>query len=132
MKKKSNVNRTDRLNSEFKKDIYDIITRKIHNPLVSEMFSVLKVDTSKDLSHAKVYISIYSGSEEKRKATFGAIVSDAKKIRYEMSKTERLRTVPELTFILDDSMEYSDKMEKLFKSISTKREESEDDGKGDS
>ena len=81
------------------------------------MFSVLKVDTSKDLKHAKVYISVYSTSEEKKKETFEAICNDAKKIRYELSKGARLRTVPELTFISDDSMDYSDKMEKLLNSL---------------
>ena len=117
MKKKSSINRNDRLNSEFQKEIYDIISRRLKNPLVTEMFSILRVDTSRDLSHAKVYISIYSTSEEKKTATFNAISGDAKKIRYELAQVIRARTVPELHFFLDDSMEYGDKMEKLFKSI---------------
>ena len=73
------VNRTDRLNPEFQREIYDIITRRLKNPLVTEMFSVLRVDCTKDLSHAKVYISVYSASEEKKNATFNAIKSDAKR-----------------------------------------------------
>ena len=111
------VNRTDKLNGEFQKEIYDIISRKLKNPFITEMFSILRVDTSKDLSHAKVYVSVFSGSPEKKQATFDAIKGDAKKIRYELSKVIRARTVPELTFILDDSMEYSDKMNKLFLKI---------------
>ena len=82
------------------------------------MFSILRVDASRDLSHAKVYISVYSADENKKKTTFEAIKADAKKIRFELAKVIRARTVPELQFILDDSMEYGDKMEKLFKSIS--------------
>lgn len=111
------VSRSDRLNAEFQKEIYDIISRKLKNPLVTEMFSIIAVDTSRDLSHAKVYVSVYSTNEEKKKATFEAISSDAKKIRYELAKVVRARTVPELHFFLDTSMEYGDKMEKLFKSI---------------
>ncbi len=118
MRKTSKISRNDRLNGEFQKEIYDIISRKLKNPLVTEMFSVLRVDASRDLSHAKVYISIYSTNEEKKNATFNAIAGDAKKIRYELAQVIRARTVPELHFILDDSMEYGDKMEKLFKSIS--------------
>ena len=117
MKKKSSINRNDRLNSEFQKEIYDIISRRLKNPLVTEMFSILRVDTSRDLSHAKVFVSIYSTDETKKMNTFNAIESDAKKIRYELSKVIRARTVPELHFFLDDSMEYGDKMEKLFKAI---------------
>ena len=117
MRKTSKVSRNDRLNGEFQKEIYEIITRRLKNPLITEMFSVLKVDSSRDLSYAKVYISVYSKDEQKRIATFNAISSDAKKIRYELAKVIRARTVPELHFVLDDSMEYGDKMDKLFKSI---------------
>lgn len=114
------VNRNDRLNSEFQKEIYEVISRRLKNPLITEMFSILSVDTSKDLSHAKVYVSIYSKNEEKKNATFKAIVDDAKRIRHELSCAMRVRTVPELHFILDDSMEYSDKMNKIFLEIEQK------------
>ena len=118
MRRNSGVNRNDRLNGEFQKEIYEIISRRLKNPLVTEMFSVLRVDASRDLSYAKVFISVYSKDEEKKKTTFEAIVKDAKKIRYELAKVMRVRTVPELHFVLDGSMEYGDKMDKLFKSIS--------------
>ncbi len=114
---KKSVSRNDRLNGEFQKEIYQIISRELKNPLITEMFSVLRVDSSKDLSYAKVYISVYSKDEHKKKTTFEAIKSDAKKIRFELAKVIRARTVPELNFILDDSMQYGDEMEKLFKSI---------------
>ena len=117
MKRNSKISRNDRLNGEFQKEIYEIISRRLKNPLITEMFSILRVDCSRDLSYAKVYVSIYSANEEKKKATFDAISKDAKKIRYELAKVIRARTVPELQFILDDSMEYGDKMEKLFKAI---------------
>ena len=118
MRKTSKISRNDRLNGEFQKEIYEIISRKLKNPLITEMVSVTRVDASKDLSHAKVYISIFSTNEEKKMVTFNAIVGDAKKIRYELAQVIRAHTVPELHFFLDDSMEYGDKMEKLFKSIS--------------
>lgn len=111
------VSRSDRLNAEFQKEIYEIISRKLKNPLVTEMFSIIAVDTSRDLSHAKVYVSVYSTNQERKMATFEAIKADAKKIRFELAKVVRARTVPELHFFLDTSMEYGDKMEKLFKSI---------------
>ena len=113
----SNVSRNDRLNGELQKEIYEIISRRLKNPLVTEMFSVLRVDCSRDLSYAKVFVSVYSTNEEKKNTTFNAIKADAKKIRYELAKVIRARTVPELNFVLDDSMEYGDKMDKLFKKI---------------
>lgn len=111
------VSRTDKLNGEFQKEIYNIITRKLKNPLITEMVSILRVDTTSDLSHAKVYVSIFSTNQERKQTTFSQIESEAKRIRYELAKVIRARTVPELHFILDDSMEYSDKMNKLFMSI---------------
>ncbi|MBO4594636.1 MAG: 30S ribosome-binding factor RbfA [Clostridia bacterium] len=110
-------NRIEMINSELQREIYGIITRKLKNPLITEMVSVLKVDTAKDLSNAKVYLSVYSKSEEKRLTTFNAIAGDSGKIRYELSQTERMRRVPELRFILDDSLDYGDKMDKLFIAI---------------
>ena len=117
MKRNSGVSRNDRLNGELQKEIHEIISRRLKNPLVTEMFSVLRVDCSRDLSYAKVYLSVYSRDEEKKKTTFEAIKGDAKKIRYELARVIKARTVPELNFILDDSMEYGDKMDKLFKKI---------------
>ena len=111
------VKRTDKLNGEFQKDIYEIISRRLKNPYITEMFTILRVDTSKDLSHAKVYISIYSKDEGKKATTFKAISDDAKRIRYELSKISNIRTVPELHFILDESLEYSDKINRLFDKI---------------
>ena len=116
-RRKSNINRSDRLNAELKKEIYEIISRRLKNPLITEMFSVMKVDCTKDLSYAKVYISVYSKDQEKKNNTFSAIEKDAKKIRYELSKSMILRTVPELHFVLDDSLDYSDKINKLFLQI---------------
>ena len=118
MRKTSKINRNDRLNAEFQKEIYEIISRRLKNPLVTELFSIVRVDASRDLSHAKVFVSVYSTDPVKKQQTFNAISGDAKKIRFELAKVIRARTVPELHFFLDDSMEYGDKMEKLFKSIS--------------
>lgn len=115
MNKNTNkIPRSVRLSSELQKDVYEIISRKLKNPLITQMFSITKVVASKDLAHADIYISVYSTNEEKKKQTFEAIRNDAKRIRFELAKSSRARTVPELHFILDGSMEYGDKMEKLF------------------
>ena len=111
------VKRTDRLNSELKKEIYEIISRRLFDPEITEMVSVTGVDVTRDLSQAKVFVSVFSGDKEKQERTFKAIQKNAKKIRYELGGSMRIRTVPELSFVLDNSMEYSDKMNKLFAEI---------------
>lgn len=118
--KTGKVSRTEKLNSEFQKEISAVLSRKLKNPLATEMVSVVKVDVSPDLAQAKVYLSVYSTSVEKKKATFDAVKSDAKKIRYELSQVMRLRTIPELRFILDDSMEYSARISSLINKVGEK------------
>ena len=111
------VKRTDRLNSELKKEIYEIISRRLFDPEITEMVSVTKVDVSRDLSCAKVFISVFSTDGAKQKKTFDAIKRNAKRIRFELGGAMRIRVVPELSFVLDGSMEYSDKINKLFAEI---------------
>ena len=101
----------------------ELITKKLKNPLITEMFSVLRVDVARDLAHAKVYISVYSGSEEAKKRTFDAIAASAKQIRFELAKVSNVRTVPELHFVEDRSMEYSDHINRLLKSVHTEEEQ---------
>ena len=117
MERRGNSNRGQRLNAEFQKEIYDVIKRKLKNPLVTEMFSITKADVSKDLKNAKVFVSVFSTNSQKAKATFDAIVSDAKRIRYELAQSMNIRSVPELHFIYDDSMEYSQKISGLLHKI---------------
>ena len=111
------VKRTDRLNSELKKEIFEIISRRLNDPEITEMVSVTGVDVTRDLSQAKVFISVFSTDKNKQEKTFNAIKKNAKKIRFELGGSMRIRTVPELSFVLDGSMEYSDKMNKLFAEI---------------
>ena len=118
--KAGKVSRTEKLNSEFQKEISDVILRKLKNPLVTALVSVVKVDVSPDIAHAKVFLSVFSTSEEKKKTPFDAIKADAKKIRYELGQVMRLRTVPELHIVLDDSMEYSARIRSLINKVGEK------------
>jgi len=111
------VKRTDKLNSEFKRNIAEIISTKIKNPKITEMVSVLRVEATGDLKFAKVFLSVFSTDDAKRKATFDAINSARAQIRHELSSMMRIRTVPELTFILDDSLEHSTRITELLNQI---------------
>ena len=121
-RKNSGVSRMDRINAELKREISEIILRKLKDPLISAMVSVTDVICSPDLSYAKVYISVFSTDSEKKKTTFDAILADAKKIRFELGHSMKIRTVPELDFALDTSMEYGDKMDKLLNKIAKDEE----------
>ncbi len=112
------VSRTSRLNGEYQKEISAILRRlKDRSPDVKGMISVTEADVAPDLKTAYVYVSIYGTSEEKTKRTFAALQENAGYIRHELSQVMRMRTVPALTFRLDDSMVYGAKMDELFKTI---------------
>lgn len=116
-KNSGGVNRSDRVNAEIIREISEIISRKLKDPLITAMVSVTGADVSKDLSYAKIFVSVFSTDENKKRQTFDALKTDAKKIRYELSRSMRMRTVPELDFVLDLSMEYGDKMDKILYKI---------------
>lgn len=112
------ISRSDRLNGEFQKEIHEVISRKLNHPDVRCMVSVLRVEATNDLKYAKVFLSIYAKTEEETNKAFNAIVSESKRIRYELAHSMRIRTVPELSFVLDKTIEYGNKMNKILSEIS--------------
>mgnify|MGYP004640846197 FL=1 len=122
------LKREQRLNSEFQKEIYNILKNKVKNPMISEMFSISEVDVTNDLKHAKVYVSVFSTDKEKSQATFEAICDSAKAVRTELSKTMHIRTVPELHFVLDNSAEYGNKIDKILSTITYVTKPDDDTG----
>ena len=110
-------NRPERLEAEIQKAMHEIITERLKNPLITGLITVSRVEASRDLTHAKVYISIYDKDAERKKTCFSEIVASTGKIRHNLGCMVNTRVVPELDFVLDDSMEYSDRINKLFKEI---------------
>ena len=109
--------RTEKLNSEFRKIIYEIIKNELNIPTVSEMFSVTEVDVAPDLKSAKVYVSVYSTDQDKKKATFLGIKDNASKIRRSLSSKMHIKYVPELRFYEDGALEYGNKIDKILSTI---------------
>ena len=121
------VKREQRLNSEFQKEIYDILKNKVKNHDITEMFSILEVDVTNDLKYAKVYVSIFSTNPERKQKTFNAICESAKFVRGELAKIMRIRTVPELKFVMDTSSDYGNKIDKIISGFTYNTPEGEED-----
>ena len=79
------VNRTDRLNSLLTAVLSEVIMKDVKNPDVHTLTSVTSVDISKDLHHAKVYVSVIGTDQEKEK-TLKALESEAGFIACSASK----------------------------------------------
>lgn len=113
--------RIDRLNSLLKEVISEVIRRDVHNPHVSELASVTRVDISKDLHHAKVYVSILGSVEEKAKV-MEALQSAAGFIGVVASKKVVMRFFPALRFLLDDTVDKQMRIENLLREIQHEKE----------
>ena len=106
--------RQSKISRLLQKDLSDIFlneTRKTHGVLIS--VSVVRV--SPDLSVAKVYLSIFTS--EKAQEILDSIRLNARNIRYELAQRIRfqLRKTPELSFFLDDSLDYIENIDMLLK-----------------
>lgn len=108
--------RTDRLNSLLKEVISDVIRREVRNPHVNELITITRVDITKDLHSAKVYVSVIGTQEEKEK-TIAALQSAAGFIAVNSSKLVVMRYFPALTFKLDTGVEKHMRIEELLKKI---------------
>ena len=111
--------RGERLSGEFQKEISSIISNKLRNkfPELSAIISVTEADVATDLKSAKIFISIFDTNEEKSKNSFNIIKQNAGFIRHELSQIMHLRTIPELRFHLDESMEYGAKIDKILSGL---------------
>jgi len=91
------------------------------------MTSIVAVEVAPDLKTAKIYISVL-GDEESKESTRLGLRSAASFLRGQLAKELNLRNTPELTFILDNSIEYGVNMSRLIdevnKNISKEEEES--------
>ncbi len=115
------VKRTDRLNSLLKEVISEVIRQDVRNPHVTELVTVTRVQISKDLRHAKVYISVI-GSEQAKIETIEALNSAAGFIAVHSSQKVVMRYFPELVFRLDDSVDKHMRIEQLINKINQERE----------
>lgn len=111
--------RGERLAGEFQKEIYGVINGKLrfNNPTLSAIISVTGADVAPDLKSAKIYISIFDTNAENAEQSFDIICRNAGFIRFELAKVMRIRTVPELRFIKDGSMEYGGKIDKIISEL---------------
>ena len=119
-------NRMNRINSEIQKYLAGIISKFDDADIASALISVMKVDTFSDLSMSKIYISVF-GDETKKKQIVSKLNDNKKTLRYELAHKIKLRTVPDLLFIVDDVEERAERVLKLFEKIENEKKSEEAD-----
>lgn len=121
--RKNSIKNT-RINGEVQKELSRIISREIKDPRISEMTSVVAVEVAPDLKVAKAYISVL-GDEKARQDTLEGLNSAMGFIRKELARTINLRNTPEITFVVDQSIEYGVNMSKLINEVNRNHNDSD-------
>ncbi len=104
--------RQQKINRLIQKELGEIFlleTKQMRGVLVS--VSIVRI--SPDLGNAKIYLSIFPS--DKAKELLENIQNNAKSIRFDLGQRlgKQLRIIPELTFFLDDSLDYIDNIDRL-------------------
>lgn len=113
---RKNSNKNLRINGEVQKVIAEAI-RYSKDPRISPMTSVMETVVAPDLKTCKVWVSVM-GSDEDRAETAEGLKSAAGYIRSVVAKELNMRYTPEITFIVDDSIEYAINMSKKIEEVS--------------
>lgn len=105
-----------RVNSEVQREISQIIREDLKDPRIHPMTSVMSVEVTPDLKYAKIFVSVLGDEEEKEK-TMEGLRKSASYARHQLARRMNLRNTPELTFVLDTSIEYGVRMSKRIQEL---------------
>lgn len=115
--------RINRIAEEIKKYLSSLVRTQLKDPRISPLTSVTDVEVSRDLSYAKIFISVL-GTDKEKNETLKGLNNASGFIRKEVSKNIKLRHTPQLIFKMDESIEKGIYMSKLIKDV-TKSENDE-------
>jgi len=103
-----------RLREEIKRELSSIVEFEARDPVIRDAFpTVMDVKLSADVHYARVYVAVDSSVD--RDAVLAAFRHDRGFFRTELAKRLPLRYTPQLEFILDDTMEWAMRINRLLK-----------------
>ena len=114
-----------RINEEVMRELSNTIRGEIKDPRIHPMTSVVAVEVAPDLKTAKAYISVL-GNEKAQADTIAGLRSAEGYIRRALAKSINLRNTPQITFVLDQSIEYGIAMSKKIDEV-TKHDRGEEE-----
>jgi len=117
--------RAERINNLIRQEISKLLQQEVNDPRLVNFISITKVTTSRDLRHAKVYVSVLGDGVDKNEMLQGFIAASGF-LRRELSRRLTLRHVPELSFRFDNSIERGAEILRLIEQASSDSTEDED------
>lgn len=108
--------RVDRLSQHMKKEMAVILQREIKDPRLHTMITVSDVEVSRDLSHAKVFVTFLGLADDKVEENLKILNDAAGFVRSLIGKRIQTRIVPHIRFAFDESLNEGIRMANLVSS----------------
>lgn len=128
--RKNSIKNT-RINGEVQRVLAEIIRGGIKDPRISPWTSVVAVEVAPDLKSCKAWISVL-GDEEARTGTLQGLKSAEGFIKRQLAKIVNLRNTPEITFVMDQSIEYGVNMSRRIDEVMAQSERDDSAQNGES
>ena len=113
--------RPDRVAEAIREEVAGFLADGVKDPRVRGLVTVTGVDVTRDLRHAKVFVSIL-GEDAERTATLAGLAAVASHLRGHVGRALRLRAAPEITFKADPSVARAARIETLLEQVRADRE----------
>jgi len=108
--------RPERVAETIKREMAEILTRKMRDPRLGGMISVTEVEVTPDLSMARIFVSVLAEGAE-RDQVMQALARSEGFVRHELAPRLGLREMPTVRFVLDTSIERGARVEELLRRI---------------
>ena len=108
--------RSDRVAEAIREEVAKFLRTDAKDPRISPLTTVTGAEITRDLRHAKVYVSIM-GTDAERKLTFEGLASAATHLRARVGRALQLRLAPEIVFKPDESVAHAARIEDLLAKI---------------
>ena len=115
---KKGQGRPQKLGDLIQRELSELLQRELRDPRVG-MITLTGVDVSPDLSHARVYFTMFE--KEKLADTLAGLKRSAGFLRSQLARRIKLYTTPELRFVYDESVERGERLSRLIDSTREKK-----------
>lgn len=116
--------RSDRVAQVLQRELAMLIQKEVKDPRLPGLITVSLAEVSKDLSHAKIYFTVFNGDPVLAESILNAASSY---LRTVLAKALTLRIVPHLHFVYDKSVEYSSRLNRLIDQVNANSENDSDE-----
>ena len=121
------MSRIEKVDHQIQRVISKIIQEEIDNPNLG-MISIIRVQTSRDLRTSKVFFSVFP--ESNTDSAYNTLVTMKNFIKKLLGKYIKMKFLPDIEFIPDDSIKYSVDIYEKIERLKSESEENNKDNKG--